>query len=130
MTPDQFNAFCGGLKATSHVVQWGGSDVWKVGAAPKAKVFAVGGLEGGRGDEGVFRFSFKVSDIAWEVLRDAKGCRPAPYLATRGMKWIQADAAGGLKDRLSDRDLRSYLEQSHAIVAQGLTRKTRAELGL
>ena len=39
MTRDEFNAFCGGLPAATHVVQWGGSDVWKVGG----KMFAVCG---------------------------------------------------------------------------------------
>ena len=36
---DAFNALCASLPATTHVVQWGGSDVWKVGG----KVFAIGG---------------------------------------------------------------------------------------
>ncbi len=36
MTPAQYRA---SLPATPHVVQWGGSDVWKVGG----KVFAIGG---------------------------------------------------------------------------------------
>ncbi len=39
MTYDEYNAFCAALPATSHVVQWGGSQVWKVGG----KVFAIGG---------------------------------------------------------------------------------------
>ncbi|MCP5365835.1 MAG: MmcQ/YjbR family DNA-binding protein, partial [Hyphomicrobiales bacterium] len=32
MTDDEFNAFCRSLPATTYVVQWGGSHVWKVGA--------------------------------------------------------------------------------------------------
>ncbi len=39
MTYDEFNAFCRALPATTYVVQWGGSHVWKVGG----KVFAIGG---------------------------------------------------------------------------------------
>jgi predicted DNA-binding protein (MmcQ/YjbR family) len=31
MTCDDYNAFCASLPATTHVVQWGGSHVWKVG---------------------------------------------------------------------------------------------------
>ena len=38
MTLAEYNAFCAALPATSHVVQWGGADVWKVGG----KVFALG----------------------------------------------------------------------------------------
>ena len=39
MTYDEFNAFCRALPATSYVMQWRGSHVWKVGG----KVFAIGG---------------------------------------------------------------------------------------
>ncbi len=117
MTLDQVNTFCRKLPATSHGVQWGGADVWKVGPWDGGKVFVIA-----RGDA----ISFKVSDIGWEVLREAKGCRPAPYLASRGMQWIQADLTGGLKAA----ELRSYLETSHALVAAGLSQKKRKELGL
>ena len=130
MTLDQFNAFCGSLKATTHNIQWGGADVWKVGPSwEKGKVFVIAGFGAGL-DERVLRMSFKVSDIAWEILQDAPGCIPAPYLASRGMKWIQAVASGGAKGRLSDKELRGYIEHAHALVAQGLPKKARAELGL
>jgi predicted DNA-binding protein (MmcQ/YjbR family) len=117
MTYEEFNAFCGTLPATSHVVQWGGSQVWKVGG----KVFAIGGWES---DEP--SFSFKVSDLSYEVLKEQPGLRPAPYLASRGLKWIQHHARPGLNDG----ELRDYLRQSHRIVSHGLSKKKRAELGL
>ena len=117
MTYDDFNAFCGALPAATHVVQWGGSDVWKVGG----KVFAIGGW-----DEGEPRFTFKAGDIAYEMLKDRPGLRPAPYLASRGMKWIQHYAAPGL----SDDELRDYLRQSHRIVSLGLTKKMQRKMGL
>jgi predicted DNA-binding protein (MmcQ/YjbR family) len=63
--------------------------------------------------------------MGWEVLRDAPGCRPAPYLASRGMKWIQSFGKPGL----SDRELKAYLRQSHALVAAGLSKRVRKELG-
>ncbi|TIN68608.1 MAG: MmcQ/YjbR family DNA-binding protein, partial [Mesorhizobium sp.] len=44
MTLDDYNGFCASLPATSHVVQWGGAHVWKVGN----KVFAVGGWDQGQ----------------------------------------------------------------------------------
>lgn len=53
MTYEEYNNFCGSLAATTHVVQWGGSDVWKVGG----KVFAIGGW----GKSNKPEFSFKVS---------------------------------------------------------------------
>ncbi len=117
MTYEEYNDFCKALPATTHVVQWGGAHVWKVGG----KVFAIGGW--GDGDT---RITFKVSDIAYEMLRDQPGLRPAPYLASRGMKWIQHYEAPGL----SDDDLKDYIRQSHRIVSLGLTKKKQKELGL
>ena len=117
MTPAQFNAFCRGLPATTHVVQWGGADVWKVGG----KVFAIGW-----GDGRKLAATFKVSEIAFEILKEQPGLRPAPYLASRGLSWIQNYDKPGL----SDAELKDYLRQSHALVVQGLTRKKRRELGL
>jgi len=118
MTRDDFNAFCQALPATTHVVQWGGSDVWKVGG----KVFAIGGWSDGE----TLGITFKTSEIAFEILREQPGLRPAPYLASRGMKWIQHYAAPGL----GEDDLHYYLRESHRIVALGLTKKKRSELGL
>ena len=39
MTRDRFNRFCAALRATTHVIQWGGADVWKVGGDKTAKVW-------------------------------------------------------------------------------------------
>lgn len=122
MTPDDCNAFCASLPAASHVVQWGGADVWKVGGPKGGKVFAIGAWTHGK-HAGI---TFKVSDIAYEVLRDQPGLRPAPYLASRGMKWIQHYGEPGL----SDADLKDYLAQSHHIVSLGLTKKMQRQLGL
>jgi predicted DNA-binding protein (MmcQ/YjbR family) len=118
MTRAEFNRFCKGLPATTHVVQWGGSDVWKVGG----KVFAIASWDQGKVDG----ITFKVSPMAYEMLKDQPGLRPAPYLASRGMTWIQRHGAGGL----SDIDLRGYISASHRLVADGLPKKARAALGL
>jgi predicted DNA-binding protein (MmcQ/YjbR family) len=115
MTNDEFNAFCAALPGTAHVVQWGGADVWKV----SGKVFAIGGW-----GTGAPAFTFKVSAIAYESLRDQPGLRPAPYLASRGLTWIQHFAAPGL----SDADLRDHLGESYRLVVRGLTRKLRTAL--
>jgi predicted DNA-binding protein (MmcQ/YjbR family) len=117
MTYKQYNAFCRRLPAATYVMQWGGSHVWKVGG----KVFAIGGWQ-----EAEPSFTFKVSDVAYEMLKDEPGLRPAPYLASRGMKWIQHFAQPGL----SDAALRDYIRQSHALVSQGLSKKMRRELGI
>lgn len=117
MTPRTFNAFCSALPATSHVVQWGGADVWKVGG----KVFAIGGWS-----DDNRAVTFKVSKLAFEILKEQDGLRPAPYLAARGMSWIQNYAKPGL----SDKELKQYLRESHRIVSLGLTKKRQKELGL
>lgn len=112
MTYEQFNKFCAALPGTTHVVQWGGSHVWKVGG----KVFAIGGWADDKP-----AFTFKVTPIAYEVLKDRPGLRPAPYLASRGMKWIQHFKKPGF----SESELKEHLRISYALVAAGLSKKLR-----
>ncbi|MGN6363576.1 MmcQ/YjbR family DNA-binding protein [Asticcacaulis taihuensis] len=115
MNREAFNAFCATLLQSTHVVQWGGADVWKVGG----KVFAIAGwLE----DIGL-SVSFKVTPIGYEILSDAEGCRPAPYLASRGMKWIQARG-------IADDNLVDHVRGSYDLIVAALPKKTRRELGL
>ena len=118
MTLDEYNAFCGALPGANHVIQWRGAHVWKVGP----KVFAIGRFDDGE----PHRVSFKVTDIAYELLAEQPGLRPAPHLASRGMKWIQQYGKPGL----SKRDLKRYVAESHRLVAAGLTKKLKRELGL
>ena len=117
MNRDEFNIFCAAMPATSHVVQWGNSDVWKVGG----KLFALCGWNDGRD-----AFTFKVGDIAFEVLGSEPGIRPAPYLASRGMKWLQVYD----DEALSDDSLKEHIEESYRLVVTGITKKKRVELGL
>lgn len=117
MTRDAFMQFCARLHAATHVVQWGGADVWKVGG----KVFAIGGLSGGTD-----AVTFKASELAFEVLKDQPGIRPAPYLASRGLKWLQVYGKPGL----SDAELCQHIRASYHMVVEKLTKKARAELGL
>ena len=118
MTRTEFNRFCKSLPAATHVVQWGGSDVWKVGG----KVFAICGDD----YDGVAGITFKVSDLAYEILRSEPGLRPAPYLASRGLKWIQRHRKPGP----GTKEMRAHLAASHALVVAGLTKKARAGLNL
>jgi predicted DNA-binding protein (MmcQ/YjbR family) len=99
------------LPAVTRVVQWGGSDVYKVGG----KVFGI------CGDEAI---SFKVSEIGFVVLTEDGGPgRQAPYCA-KG-QWVQVDLAGA-----DDEDMAGWLATAHSLIAGKLTRKLRAELGL
>ena len=88
------------------VVQWGDASVWKV----RGKVFAIGGWS----SSPEFAVTFKCSMASFAILNQLPGLRPAPYLASRGMSWVQRT-----DDRsLSDHDLRDYLRQSYALVAR------------
>lgn len=118
MNYEDFNDFCGAMTATTHVIQWGGSHVWKVGE----KVFAIGGW--GEGEQPAY--TFKTSTLDFEFLRQHEGYRPAPYFASRGMKWIQqTDTAGALDD-----ELKHYLAESYRIVSLGLSKRKRQALGI
>jgi predicted DNA-binding protein (MmcQ/YjbR family) len=81
MTREYYDAFCAKLPQATHVVQWGDASVWKVGG----KVFAIGGWS--ESDE--FAVTFKCSETSFAVLKDLPGLRPAPYLASRGLTWVQ-----------------------------------------
>jgi predicted DNA-binding protein (MmcQ/YjbR family) len=117
MNRDEFNTFCATFRGATHVVQWGNSDVWKVGG----KLFAVCGW-----NNGADAFTFKVTDIAFEILPEMDGIRPAPYLASRGMKWVQQYAAPGL----ADAELQNHIGYSYEMVAKKLTKKVKSELNL
>ncbi|WP_231871728.1 MmcQ/YjbR family DNA-binding protein, partial [Oleiphilus sp. HI0079] len=69
------------LPATKLVRQWGDAYVWKVGD----KVFAIGGWQ----KSAAPAFTFKTGDLDYHILKEEPGFRPAPYMAARGMKWIQ-----------------------------------------
>lgn len=72
MTLDDYNSFCASLPATSHVVQWGGAHVWKVGA----KVFAIGGW-----DQGQQLFvTFNAPKSPMMCSRSSRACDQRPIL--------------------------------------------------
>ncbi|WP_038179784.1 MmcQ/YjbR family DNA-binding protein [Vibrio rhizosphaerae] len=118
MTLDEYNAFCHALPATTYVVQWHHSHVWKIGG----KVFAIGSLN----REGQPAFTFKTSVLNFDFLSEHPGYRPAPYFASRGMKWIQHDHSTAETDEA----LRYYLTESYRIVSLGLSQRMQRALGL
>jgi predicted DNA-binding protein (MmcQ/YjbR family) len=118
MTLDEYNEICARLPHASHVVQWGGAHVWKVGG----KVFAIAVWGGGA----IPFVTFKVSELAFDILIEQPGLRPAPYLASRGMKWLQRTSA----ETMEDAALVEYIGESHRLVSLKLTRKLQRELGL
>lgn len=112
MTREGVETLALALTAATKVVQWGGSDVYKVGG----KVFAVCGFEDG--------LAFKVSEIGFEVLTGPGGPgRQAPYFAKGG--WVVVNL-----DETEPDDAQGWLEAAHSLIAAKLTKKARAELGL
>jgi predicted DNA-binding protein (MmcQ/YjbR family) len=110
VTREEIEAFAMVLPAVTSVVQWGGSDVYKVGG----KVFAI------CGDEGI---SFKVTDIGFLALTEGGPGRQAPYCAKGQWANVPLDA-------LAANDLQDWLTTAHGLIAAKLTRRARAELGL
>lgn len=111
MTREEVAAAALALPAVTTVVQWGGSDVYKVGG----KVFAVCGLPGG--------LSFKVSPIGFVVLTDDGPGHQAPYFA-KG-HWVNVSL-----DEVAAEDVLGWLATAHSLITARLTRAVRAELGI
>ena len=112
MTREQVEALALSLPAATKVVQWGESDVYKVGG----KVFAVCGIADG--------LAFKVSEIGFVVLTDEGGPgRQAPYFA-KG-HWVIVDLDG-----TDIEDAAGWIATSHSLIVGKLTKAVRAELGL
>lgn len=117
MTRKEYDVFCASLPHATHVVQWGDASVWKIGG----KVFAIGGWS----DDREFAVTFKCSETSFAILKELPGARPAPYLASRGLSWIQRFDSRSL----SDDDLEQYVRQSYAMILAGLPKKTQRALG-
>ena len=116
MTRKDYDAFCGSLPHATHVIQWGDASVWKIGS----KAFAIGGWSGGP----EFAVTFKCSEASFAILSELPGLRPAPYLASRGLLWMQRFD----KHSFSDRDLKQYIRQSYAMILAALPKKTQEAL--
>ena len=108
-----FEAFILTLPRATLVRQWRDDSVAKIGG----KVFAL--LDRDPGEVWL-----KVSPMAYELLTELPGIRPAPYFARAG--WVAISAASPL----TGEEVEAYVREAHRIVAGKLTRKLRAELGL
>ena len=108
-----FDKVLGGWPGVRFVDQWA-SHVAKVGD----KVFAV------LGEREDWRLVVKCSEESFEILTSLEGIRQAPYFAKR--KWISI----GDHSPLEREELEHYVRRSYELVAAGLTKKLRAELGI
>ncbi len=110
----EFDTFAQALPGVTLVDQWE-SRVAKVGG----KVFMLLGH-----DENGGRIFFKCTEDSFEILTQIAGITQAPYFAKR--QWVCVSIHADLPDA----DLRAYATRSHKLVAAGLTKKLRIELGI
>jgi predicted DNA-binding protein (MmcQ/YjbR family) len=116
MTPEAFAAAALALPGATFDIKWGEDRVYSVGG----KMFATGGSV----NDPAPRFAFKCSDMGFEMLIEQGLAEPSPYLARA--KWVKLKSP----DSLDDEALIDYLKEAHRIVAEKLTKKVRAELGV
>lgn len=115
MLLDRLQTFALSLPHVTVVAQWGGL-VYKVAG----KVFLVLGLDG-QTLEGI---CFKVRPEEFDALTETDGIIQAPYFAKR--HWVKLEDPGALPEpQLKDR-----VRRSHALVAAGLPKKARLQLGI
>ena len=108
-----FKRYIASLPATEIVAQWDGH-VAKVGG----KVFCL------LSDAAPHRLVFKCGEGSFDILTALDGVEQAAYFAKR--QWVSVTQGS----ELSEDDLVAYATRSHALIAKGLTRKLRAELGI
>ena len=108
-----FDAGLTALPGVSFVDQWD-ARVAKVGG----KVFCL------LSDHAPHWIVFKCGEASFDILTALDGVEQAAYFAKR--QWVSV-AQGA---ELSEADLAAYIARSHALVAAGLTKKLRVELGI
>ena len=109
-----FESFARALPGATLVDQWG-SRVAKVGG----KVFALLRLT----EPDLHSIQFKCTEESFVVLTGIEGVKQAPYFAKR--QWVCVPSEAGLGG-----EIEAYLLRSYRLVAAGLTRKLREELGI
>ena len=64
--------------------------------------------------------------MSFDLLKNKPGIRPAPYLASRGLLWLQRRS----EETLDDAALAAYLRESHRLAALNLPKRVQREMGL
>lgn len=110
---EEFDATLARLPGVTFVDQW------------DARIAKVGGKVFGLLSDGApKRLVFKCGEASFEILTALEGVEQAPYFARR--QWVSVTSPSGL----GDDDLAACIARSHALIAAGLTKKLRAELGI
>lgn len=105
-----------------HALAWPGvtfEDQWESRIAKVGgKVFCL------LSDAAPFKIVFKCGEASFELLSELDGVAQAPYFAKRA--WVRVEEGSAL----SEGELLAYVRRSYGLVAKGLTRKLRSELGI
>jgi len=75
-------------------------------------------------DDAPYRITLKCGETSFDLLTELEGISQAAYFAKR--MWVSIEEPSPL----TDEELLAYARRSYALVAKGLTRKLRAELGI
>lgn len=111
---DALLEFCRSLPGATEDVKWGADLIFSVGG----KMFAGFQLPDGE------PMGFKVEASVFDTLVGQKGIVPAPYMAKHS--WVSVTD----RKKLPLATLRNLLAESHRLVAEKLSKKTRQSLGL
>jgi len=111
VTPSQVEAAALALPGAALSIQWGDNRVYKVAA----KMFAV------MGPGKAPALSFKVGDVAFEMLIERKGVIAAPYLARA--KWVQLTTLKAMDDV----EIKERLGEAHRSIVEKLPKKLRPQ---
>ena len=106
--------FCRNLPGVTEDVKWGNDLVFSVGG----KMFVAFGLPDYE------PIGFKVHPAVFGTLTQQEGIRPAPYLAQHS--WVSVASRGVL----AEEEITALIQESYALVAQKLSKKTREKLGI
>jgi predicted DNA-binding protein (MmcQ/YjbR family) len=113
MDLDSIRNYCLSQPHATEDIQWGSDLLFRI----SGKIFA------GISLDPPHSLSFKCTPEKFDELIELEGIIPAPYSARN--KWVMLERL----DALTDRELRSLIENSYRMIFAKLTKKAQAELG-
>ena len=113
MNIDSIRSYCLSMPHATEDVQWGNDLLFRIAG----KIFT------GMSLEPPHSLSFKCTPEKFDELIEIDGIIPAPYMARN--KWVMLERL----DALSDRELKSLIQNSYEMVFAKLTKKAQGELG-
>jgi len=113
MDLDSIRIYCLSLPHATEDIQWGNDLLFRI----SGKIFV------GINLDPPHSLSFKCTPEKFDELIELEGIIPAPYMARN--KWVMLERL----DALSDREIKSLIENSYQMIFAKLTKKAQAELG-